>query len=501
MQTAFDRDGALVAGERRAHLRAMPVSPAYRPDPVFARLGSEFADPVGPADFPAAIPRLWNARAAATVGLDTLTDPEREAHFARFQPLPGQGAPLAMRYHGHQFGSYNHELGDGRGFLFAQLREVDSSRLLDLGTKGSGQTPYSRFGDGRLTLKGGVREVLATAMLEALGVLTSRSFALYETGEELERGDEPSPTRSAVLTRLSWSHVRFGSFQRHAYHERPDLVAALIDHAVETYHPRLAAIEGAAARAPALLEAVAAATARMVATWMAAGFVHGVMNTDNMNVTGESFDYGPWRFLPHADPAFTAAYFDHTGRYAFGRQPQAAFWNLQQLGACFAAVGAESDALVSALNTYAGAYRAALGDAIRRRLGVESLGVEADLLLAQATFDALAEGGAALRWEPLFFDWFGGPAATGRALAGPRAALYAAPAALAFRERLAAHAPSDPARLSDPVFADSQPQELLIDEVEALWTPIVADDDWAPLEAKLARIDAYRRALGLDGTS
>ncbi len=475
----------------------MPVSPAYRPDPAFSRLGAEFADPVEPADFPRAIPRFWNARAAATVGLDTLSEREREAHFARFIPLPSQPGPLAMRYHGHQFGTYNPELGDGRGFLFAQLREGGTDRLLDLGTKGSGQTPYSRFGDGRLTLKGGVREVLAAAMLEALGVPTSRSFALYETGEALERGDEPSPTRSAVLTRLSWSHLRFGSFQRHAYHERPDLVAALIDHVVETYHPRLAEIEGAAARAPALLEAVGAATARMVASWMAAGFVHGVMNTDNMNVTGESFDYGPWRFLPHADPAFTAAYFDQTGRYAFGRQPQVAFWNLQQLAACFAAAGADSDALVAALNTYGPAYRAALAEAMRRRLGVESAGEEADLALAQATFDALAEGGAALRWEPLFFDWFGGAASESRALAGPRAALYGAPAARAFRERLALHAPAAPARLSHPVFARAEPEEMLIEEVEALWAPIAGEDDWAPLQAKLERVEAYRQALGL----
>ena len=498
MQTAIGVRGALVAGRGRGHLRAMPVSADYRPDPAFARLGAEFADPVEPADFPTAVPRFWNARAAATVGLDALTDAEREAHFARFAPLPGQGPPLAMRYHGHQFGTYNPELGDGRGFLFAQLRETGTGRLLDLGTKGSGRTPYSRFGDGRLTLKGGVREVLATAMLEALGVPTSRSFALYETGEALERGDEPSPTRSAVLTRLSWSHVRFGSFQRHAYHERPDLIAALIDHAVETYHPQLASIEGAAARAPALLQAVAAATARMVATWMAAGFVHGVMNTDNMNVTGESFDYGPWRFLPHADPGFTAAYFDHAGRYAFGRQPQVAFWNLQQLAACFVGAGADSDALVAALNGYGPAYRAALGEAMVRRLGVRSAGPEADLALTQAVFDALAEGGAALRWEPLFFDWFGGTASQARALSGPRAAPYGAPAALVFRERLAAHAPGDAERLSHPVFARAEPEELIVEEVEALWAPVAGDDDWAPLHAKLERIDAYRQALGLD---
>ena len=122
-----------------------------------------------------------------------------------------------MRYHGHQFRVYNPDLGDGRGFLFAQLREAGTGRLLDLGTKGSGQTPWSRTADGRLTLKGGVREVLAAEMLEALGVPTSRAFSLIETGEALQRNDEPSPTRSAVLTRLSHSHIRFGTFQRHAY--------------------------------------------------------------------------------------------------------------------------------------------------------------------------------------------------------------------------------------------------------------------------------------------
>src|SRR5579871_1956260 len=209
----------------------MPVSPRYRPDPVFARLGPEFADPVRPAEFPATIVRHRQQRAAAGVGLDTLTEDEWLAHFGRFQPLPGNLAePLAMRYHGHQFRVYNPDIGDGRGFLFAQLREVGADRLLDLGTKGSGQTPYSRFGDGRLTLKGGVREVLAAAMLEALGVPTSRAFSLIETGEALQRHDEPSPTRSAVLTRLSYSHIRFGSFQRHAFHQKPNLLRIIAEH-------------------------------------------------------------------------------------------------------------------------------------------------------------------------------------------------------------------------------------------------------------------------------
>ena len=168
-------------------------------------LGPDFADPVPPADFPRADIRFRNQRAAASVGLDSLTDDEWRAAFGRFEGLPdNQPRPLAMRYHGHQFRTYNPDLGDGRGFLFAQLREGGTGRLLDLATKGSGKTPWSRGADGRLTLKGGVREVLAAAMLEALGVPTSRAFSLIETGEALERNDEPSPTRSAVRRPRPW---------------------------------------------------------------------------------------------------------------------------------------------------------------------------------------------------------------------------------------------------------------------------------------------------------
>ncbi|WP_369825784.1 protein adenylyltransferase SelO family protein [Caulobacter sp. BP25] len=383
----------------------MSLSPAYRPDPRFQSLGRDFADPVEAADFPQTILRYRNDRAAASVGLSALSDAEWTAHFGRFAPLPdNQTVPLAMRYHGHQFRVYNPDLGDGRGFLFAQLREAGSDRLLDLATKGSGQTPWSRSGDGRLTLKGGVREVLAASLLEALGVPTSRAFSLVETGEALTRGDEPSPTRSAVLTRLSHSHIRFGTFQRLAYFERRDLISVLIDHVVETYFPHLGA---APDRSAALLEAVVAASARLLARWMAAGFVHGVLNTDNMVVTGESFDYGPWRFLPRNDPNFVAAYFDHSGLYSFGRQPEAVFWNLQQLAACLTLVG-EQAGLLAALNGFSEAYRTALRGAILDRLGLESRGPDHDVDLVNAAFRALAEGGDALRWEPFFFDWFGG---------------------------------------------------------------------------------------------
>jgi len=474
----------------------MPVSPSYRPDPRFLSLGQEFADPVRPAAFPATILRYRNDRAAASVGLETLSDPEWIAHFGRFEPLPDNlPTPLALRYHGHQFRVYNPDIGDGRGFLFAQLREAGSGRLLDLGTKGSGQTPYSRFGDGRLTLKGAVREALATAMLEALGVPTSRTFSLIETGEALQRNDEPSPTRSAVLTRLSHSHIRFGSFQRCAWFDRADLIVRLVDYSVETYYPELG---NAPERAVALFSAVLGRSAELTARWMAAGFVHGVLNTDNMNLTGESFDYGPYRFLPKNGPNFVAAYFDEAGLYSFGRQPEAVFWNLRQLaGAMSLAVPAEP--LVAALNGFSAAYRAALAQAMLRRLGLSPHGGEDDVDLVNAAFRAIADGGDELRWEPFFFDWFGGLKSEPRALAGPRGPLYASDAFLELRGRLEGYDMERPDRLGDPWFAGTAPEELLYDEIEAVWAAIAERDDWAPFAAKLERIGAARRAWGLAG--
>jgi uncharacterized protein YdiU (UPF0061 family) len=469
----------------------MPLADAYRPDPRFQSLGAEFADPVTAADFPRAIIRFRNARASASVGLDGLTDEEWRAHFARFQPLPAnQAGPLAMRYHGHQFRVYNPDLGDGRGFLFGQLRDAPGGRLLDLGTKGSGRTPWSRGGDGRLTLKGGVREVLATAMLEALGVPTSRSFSLIETGEGLQRNDEPSPTRSAVLTRLSHSHIRYGAFQRHAALERPDLIRVLIDHVVEIYYPALA---GAADPAAALMEAVVDRAATLTARWMTAGFVHGVLNTDNMNITGESFDYGPYRFLPRNDPNFVAAYFDSAGLYSFGRQPEAVFWNLRQLAGALSLV-TETQPLAEALNRFSAAYRVALSAAMINRLGLASRGADDDVDLANAAFRALAEGGETLRWEPFFFDWFCGEASEARAMLGPRSAIYGGEAFMAFRALLRLHQPERSERLGHVYFTRTEPEELLHDEIEAVWAQIDARDDWSAFETKLAGVEAARAA-------
>ncbi len=453
----------------------MPVSDRYRPAQPFADLGPAFSDPVLPADFPKTILRHRNDRAAASVGLETLTDDEWIAHFGRFEPLPGgMGEPRALRYHGHQFRHYNPDLGDGRGFLFAQLR-ADDGRLLDLSTKGSGQTPYSRAGDGRLTLKGGVREVLATALLEARGVSTSKSLSLIETGEALVRGDEPSPTRSAVLVRLSHGHLRFGMFQRHAYHRDAEAISALVDHAAEHYLP---AIADESDRAAMLLSHAVRNTARLTAQWMAAGFVHGVLNTDNVTVMGESFDYGPYRFLPRFEPGFTAAYFDHSGLYAFARQPEAVFWNCRALGAALSLV-TEEDGLIAALEGFEGAYQASLRAALFARLGIvpgENAAVDLDFV--RETFSVLERGGQP--WEPFFGRWFGGAASEGVPLEGE--ADWVA--------RLRAYAPDRPERLSGVARPD-----LLYDEIEALWEAIDERDDWGPLREKLAEIDAFRVAL------
>ena len=471
----------------------MLLPPAYRPKPRLTDLGPDFADPVRGASFPKTVLRFRNQRAAATVGLDSLSDEAWIRHFGRFEPLPGNLLePLAQRYHGHQFRVYNPDLGDGRGFTFAQMLEVGTDRLLDLGTKGSGPTPWSRQGDGRLTLKGGVREVLATAMLEALGVPTSKSISLIETGKDLARGDEPSPTRSAVLFRLSHSHIRFGTFQRQAYLERPDLVEHLVAYSIETYYPDLL---GAPDRAVALLQAVTARAAHLTARWIAAGFVHGVLNTDNMNLTGESFDYGPYRFLPHNDPNFVAAYFDHQGLYSFGRQPEAVFWNLQQLAGTLSLATKDQDGLVGALNSFGGAYRAELTTAMLARLGLVPQTAQADAVLVGAAFRALAFGGAALRWEPFFFDWFCGDQE--RALASRRVDVYRSSEFDEFRGAIDTYRPDRVERLSDEYFRRAEPQELLIDEIEAIWSDIAQDDDWSRFQTKLADLETARLAYQL----
>lgn len=432
--------------------------------------------------------RFRNDDWAKRVGLDGLSAAQWIAHFGRFDPFKGSfPKPLALRYHGHQFRTYNPDLGDGRGFLFAQLLD-DQDRLLDLGTKGSGQTPWSRQGDGRLTLKGGVREVLATAMLEALGVDTSKTFSLIETGESLYRGDEPSPTRSAVMVRLNHSHIRIGAFQRQAHLEDEAALSVLLAHCIKHYYPDCAR-DNEADSAAAFLEAVCANVAKTGAQWIAAGFVHGVLNTDNINITGESFDYGPWRFLPTYDPDFTAAYFDQTGLYAFGRQPDTLAWNLTQLASCLLPIGAQAS-LEKALNSFWHFFQTELSTAYLRRLGLAPAGEEADLALVQALIAFLAETKGP--YEQILFDLHGGAPSDN----SPVSDLYQLESFTVLKEALGNHERLADRDFADPYFSRSVPRTMLIDEVEAVWEPIAEQDDWSVLEKVLAEIESMGIAYG-----
>jgi len=458
----------------------MPSEPQpapYVPDPRIESIAGWLGDPVQSAPFPRCQLRWRNDRWAAAVGLSTLDDSQWTAHFGRFEPLPGNlPGPLALRYHGHQFRNYNPNLGDGRGFLFAQMRD-SQGRLLDLGTKGSGQTPWSRDGDGRLTLKGAVREILATEMLEALGVNTSKTFSVIETGEDLWRGDEPSPTRSAVMVRLSHGHIRIGSFQRLYALEEKGHMEALVAYCLETFpgNPPPDDAPGREEPAVILLHQVVERLADLAAAWMVAGFVHGVLNTDNMNVSGESFDYGPWRWLPRWDASFTAAYFDHSGLYAFGRQPEALLWNCGQLAVALRML-AETAPLVAALDRFGPLYQQAMARRFTWRLGVEARGSEADTALIQAAERTMVDSGIAP--EQFFFDHRAGRNAGDDA----------------FGAVLSGYAPS--AAIDDPIWQQPTPPGVLIDEVERIWAAIDQHDNWSELDSKVAAIRELGHTLG-----
>ncbi|MBC2670411.1 protein adenylyltransferase SelO family protein [Novosphingobium piscinae] len=453
-----------------------PQAAAYRPDPQILPLAGWLASGVAAADFPATTLRFRNDRWARAVGLDGLDEAAWVRHFGRFEPLPDNlPQPLALRYHGHQFQVYNPEIGDGRGFLFAQLRD-GAGRLLDLGTKGSGQTPYSRFGDGRLTLKGAVREILATELLEALGANTSKTFSVIETGERLYRDDEPSPTRSAVLVRLSHSHVRIGTFQRLLALEEPGQMAALVDYCLREFPgpPPPPDAPGRDEPAVVLLHQVVERLADMAASYMVAGFVHGVLNTDNMNITGESFDYGPWRWLPRFDPLFTAAYFDHAGLYAYGRQPSAIHWNCGQLAVALRLL-ADAPPLIAALDRFGPLFNAALARRFCWRLGVVAQGTEADLALVAAAERHMAEHALA----PDAFHWrHRGGRGEAQGELGERLASYAAVPG-------AAEAPTEAAPVTNH-----------IDEVERIWSAIAEHDDWSALSDHVAAIRRLGAILG-----
>lgn len=462
--------------------------------PPIYELGPDFYDEVSAAKFPKAILRYRNQEAARQIGLENLSAEEWQKYFAAFEALPNNvKSPLALRYHGHQFQTYNPHLGDGRGFLFAQFQTP--TRLLDLGTKGSGQTPYSRGGDGRLTLKGAFREILATELLESYGVNTSKTFSVFETGESLERHDEPSPTRAGVLVRLSHSHIRFGTFQRLVFVNQPENIKKLLDYCVRHFYPHLAPYRDQELAALFLRE-VSHAAATTVAAWMMAGFVHGVLNTDNMNITGESFDYGPYRFLPHYDPRFTAAYFDQSGLYCFGRQPASVLWNLYQLGAALKTSFPDLP-LEEIFDDYGDVFNFQIHQRLLKRLNLKNplndIDQEQDLnsRLVAALFQFMEE--EQVLFEQTLFDLHSG-AIPERLERSPQKDFYKKESFKKLQELLTHFQINSEDIAQHDYFKNEKPCSLIIDELEALWKPIADSDDWAPFEKKLQDIRSFRGA-------
>ena len=276
------------------------------------------------APVPVAAPHcvIFNHALATQLGLDARAVDAQASQLFSGNALPDDAQPLAMAYAGHQFGGFSPQLGDGRAHLLGELLDPQGQRR-DLHLKGSGRTPYSRGGDGRAALGPMLREYVISEAMYALGIPTTRSLAVIATGEPVLREDGPLP--GAILVRTAASHLRVGSFQFAASRGDGPALRALIDYTIARHYPEAAQAE---VPALALLQGVAERQAQLIAQWLRVGFVHGVMNTDNMALSGETIDYGPCAFLDEYDARKVFSSIDHHGRYAFGNQPLLAQWNL-----------------------------------------------------------------------------------------------------------------------------------------------------------------------------
>jgi protein adenylyltransferase len=279
--------------------------------------------------------------------------------------VPPGAAPVAQAYAGHQFGGYSPRLGDGRALLLGELTGAEG-RLRDLHLKGSGRTPFSRGGDGRAAVGPMLREYVVSEAVHALGVPTTRALAVVATGRRVQR---ETVLPGAVLARVASSHLRVGSFQYAAASGDVDLLRRLADHAIARHHP------AAAGDYRAFFEAVVGVQAELVAQWMLVGFVHGVMNTDNMTISGETIDYGPCAFMEAFDPATVYSSIDTAGRYAYGNQPVVAEWNLARFAeALLPLLADDQDAAVAiateSLGTFRPRYSAAWSRGLRAKLGL-----------------------------------------------------------------------------------------------------------------------------------
>jgi uncharacterized protein YdiU (UPF0061 family) len=359
---------------------------------TYSALPANFFARVAPT--PVAAPRLIKLNRALAVHLgldpDMLESPEG-AEILAGKRLPDGADPIAMAYAGHQFGHFVPQLGDGRAILLGEVIDKDGIRR-DIQLKGSGPTPFSRRGDGRAALGPVLREYIVSEAMFALGIPTTRSLAAVTSGERVQR---ETMLPGAVLTRVAASHIRVGTFQFFAARGETDGVRALADHVIARHYPDI----GLAERPyHALLERVVARQADLVARWLLVGFIHGVMNTDNTSISGETIDYGPCAFLDEYNPAQVFSSIDEMGRYAYANQPRIALWNLTRLAECLLPLFSDDkdNAIEQAqfiLGDFAEKFTAAYQAGLRKKIGLFTAR-DGDEALVQDLLDTMAKNQA-----------------------------------------------------------------------------------------------------------
>jgi uncharacterized protein YdiU (UPF0061 family) len=465
----------------RAYLCSMTVHFPFQN--TYAALPANFFARVAPT--PVAAPRLikLNRPLAVHLGLDPdLLDSPEGAEILSGKTLPGGADPIAMAYAGHQFGQFVPQLGDGRAILLGEVIDKDGIRR-DIQLKGSGPTPFSRRGDGRAALGPVLREYIVSEAMAALGIPTTRSLAAVITGESVMR---ETMLPGAVLTRIASSHIRVGTFQYFAARSDTEAVRRLADHVIDRHYPHLA---GTGRPYHALLDAVVGRQAELVARWLMVGFIHGVMNTDNTSISGETIDYGPCAFMDAYDPATVFSSIDEMGRYAYANQPRIALWNLTRLAECLLPLLADDqDKAIEEAQTILGnfpeTFSAAYQTGLRRKIGLFDAR-DGDDALVQDLLDAMA--GAKCDFTLTFrrlSEAAGDPAADGAVRT-----LFAEPAvydewAARWRQR-AADEPQSAAERRAAMRAVNPGFIPRNHRVEAVIAAAVAADDYAPFEELL----------------
>lgn len=362
----------------------MQTLDTLRFDNTFARLPPSFhtRQPARGLDNPRLVAVSASAARQLDLDPDALSEADLAEYFGGNWPLPG-AEPLAMVYAGHQFGQYAGQLGDGRGLLLGEVVSAQHGRW-DLHLKGAGRTPYSRFGDGRAVLRSSIREFLCSEAMAALGIPSSRALCVVDSDTRVQR---EQIEHGATILRMARSHIRFGHFEHFHYTKQPELLRTLADYTVDRYIPEF---NGRPERYAELLRHATVRTATMIAHWQAVGFAHGVLNTDNMSIIGETFDYGPFGFLDDFDPTFICNHSDERGRYSFERQPSIGLWNLNALAHALSGLIDDNDAIRAALLQYEPQLVQDFSRLMRAKLGLPGEEQAGDTALLSELLELLA---------------------------------------------------------------------------------------------------------------